>query len=101
MGDAELSWSAKPVQQAQSLRGDYPRFHLAFPVTDLTVARRFYGGVLGCSEGRSAQEWVDFDFFGHQLVAFRVGAVDMKVATSLVDGDQVPVRHFGVILEVD
>jgi len=101
MGDAELSWSAKPVRQAQASRGDYPRFHLAFPVSDLTAARRFYIGVLGCTEGRSAQEWVDFDFFGHQIVAFRVGAADMKVATSLVDGDQVPVRHFGVILEVD
>ncbi len=101
MGDAELSWSSNPVRQAPSSRLDYPRFHLAFPVTDLTAARRFYGGILGCHEGRSAQEWVDFDFFGHQIVAFRVGAADMKVATSLVDGDQVPVRHFGVILEVD
>ena len=101
MGDAELSWSSKPVRQAPSSRLDYPRFHLAFPVTDLAAARRFYGGVLGCVEGRSAQEWIDFDFFGHQVTAFRVGAADMKVATSLVDGDQVPVRHFGVVLEVD
>ncbi|MEP6996734.1 MAG: VOC family protein [Betaproteobacteria bacterium] len=96
-----MSWSAKPVQQTQSSRADYPRFHLAFPVTDLTAARRFYGGVLGCAEGRSAQEWVDFDFFGHQIVAHRVSTAEMNLATSLVDGDHVPVRHFGVILEVE
>jgi hypothetical protein len=59
MGDAELSWSAKPVRQAQASRGDYPRFHLAFPVADLTAARRFYVGVLGCTEGRSARNgWI-------------------------------------------
>jgi hypothetical protein len=77
---------------------DYPRFHLAFPVTDLAAARRFYGEFLGCAEGRSADDWVDFDFHGHQIVAHRVAAAQMTDATSLVDGEQVPVRHFGVIL---
>jgi hypothetical protein len=79
---------------------DYPRFHLAFPVTDLDEARRFYGGFLGCAEGRSAAEWVDFDFHGHQIVAHKVAATQMADATSLVDGQHVPVRHFGVILDL-
>jgi extradiol dioxygenase family protein len=77
----------------------YPRFHLAFPVTDLDEARRFYGGVLGCAEGRSADDWVDFDFFGHQIVAHRVERAQMTDATSLVDGQNVPVRHFGVVVD--
>jgi extradiol dioxygenase family protein len=78
----------------------YPRFHLAFPVTDLGQARRFYGDFLGCPEGRSSDEWVDFDFYGHQIVAHKVGSGGMTDATSLVDGQQVPVRHFGVILDL-
>jgi extradiol dioxygenase family protein len=78
----------------------YPRFHLAFPVTDLDEARRFYGDFLGCAEGRSADEWVDFDFFGHQIVAHKVAAARMTDATSLVDGRDVPVRHFGVVLDL-
>ena len=78
----------------------YPRFHLAFPVTDLAAARRFYGGFLGCPEGRSSDDWVDFDFFGHQIVAHKVGAQDMSDATSLVDGQNVPVRHFGVVVDL-
>jgi len=79
---------------------NYPRFHLAFPVTDLGQARRFYGDFLGCAEGRSADDWVDFDFYGHQIVAHKVAAAGMADATSLVDGQQVPVRHFGVILDL-
>ena len=79
---------------------DYPRFHLAFPVTDLDAARRFYGGFLGCAEGRSSDAWVDFDFHGHQIVAHKVAAAQMAEATSLVDGQNVPVRHFGVILDL-
>jgi extradiol dioxygenase family protein len=79
---------------------NYPRFHLAFPVTDLGQARRFYGDFLGCAEGRSADDWVDFDFHGHQIVAHKVAEVGMADATSLVDGQQVPVRHFGVILDL-
>ena len=78
---------------------DYPRFHLAFPVTDLAEARRFYGGLLGCAEGRSSDDWVDFDFFGHQIVAHKVDANAMAEATSLVDGKNVPVRHFGVVTD--
>jgi extradiol dioxygenase family protein len=82
------------------VRADYPRFHLAFPVTDLAEARRFYGGLFGCAEGRSSDEWVDFDFFGHQIVAHKVAATHMSEAVSIVDGQQVPVRHFGVILDL-
>ncbi|HEY1632780.1 MAG TPA: VOC family protein [Rhizomicrobium sp.] len=78
----------------------HPRFHLAFPVRDLAEARAFYGNLLGCREGRSADEWVDFDFFGHQIVAhLSAGGAEHK-AHNLVDGDQVPVRHFGVILDM-
>ena len=79
---------------------DYPRFHLAFPVTDLARARDFYGRYLGCAEGRSSDAWVDFDFFGHQIVAHKVASAQMSDATSLVDGDNVPVRHFGVVLSI-
>ena len=78
---------------------DYPRFHLAFPVTDLALARRFYGEFLGCREGRSSDDWVDFDFFGHQIVAHKVATHAMTDATSLVDGKNVPVRHFGVVTD--
>jgi len=74
------------------------RFHLAFPVRDLETARSFYGGVLGCAEGRSSDRWVDFDFRGHQVTAHLVRADDSLEATSAVDGDAVPVRHFGLIL---
>ena len=74
-----------------------PRFHLAFPVTDLAQARAFYGGVLGCPEGRSAAAWVDFDFFGHQIVA-HLAPSEPDPSSNLVDGHPSPVRHFGVIL---
>jgi hypothetical protein len=74
-----------------------PRFHLAFPVRDLAEARAFYGGVLGCPEGRSAPDWVDFDFHGHQIVA-HLAPQEIAARTNLVDGEAVPVRHFGVIL---
>ena len=75
-----------------------PLFHLAFPVDDLQQARDFYGGLLGCPEGRSASNWVDFDFYGHQIVAHLAAHETGHRATSTVDGDEVPVRHFGVIL---
>ena len=78
----------------------YPRFHLAFPVNDLATARRFYGDFLGCAEGRSSDAWVDFDFFGHQIVAHKVDGSAMSDATSLVDGENVPVRHFGAVLDM-
>jgi extradiol dioxygenase family protein len=75
-----------------------PLFHLAFPVTDLGKARAFYGGLLGCPEGRSADTWVDFDFYGHQIVAHLAPGEAGHRHTSAVDGHEVPVRHFGVIL---
>ena len=77
-------------------------FHLAIPVHELAAARAFYGGVLGCAEGRSAERWIDFDLFGHQLVCHRVdGARAAKPAgDNRVDGHDVPVPHFGVVLEL-
>ena len=77
-----------------------PPFHLAFPVDDLAVARSFYGALLGCSEGRSSPEWVDFNFYGHQIVAHLAPGEAGHRTTSSVDGDNVPVRHFGVILPI-
>ena len=75
----------------------YP-FHLAFPVTSVQKARAFYGGVLGCREGRSSDAWVDFDLYGHQIVAHLAPDEAGHRRTSEVDGDDVPVRHFGVVL---
>ena len=75
-------------------------FHLAFPVTSLERARAFYGDLLGCPEGRSSDEWIDFDFFGHQIVAHLAPGEAGRVATSAVDGHNVPVRHFGVVLSM-
>ncbi len=74
-------------------------FHLAIPVHDLAAARAFYGGLFGCPEGRSSAEWVDFDLFGHQLVAHLDRSRRAHVqATNVVDGHEVPVPHFGVVL---
>jgi len=75
-------------------------FHLAFPVHDIAAARSFYGRLLGCEEGRSAPEWVDFDFFGHQLVAHLAPDETGVKSTNPVDGHDVPARHFGVILTI-
>ena len=75
-------------------------FHLAFPVDDLATARAFYGSLLGCPEGRSSPEWVDFDFYGHQIVAHLAPGEVGHRSTSAVDGDNVPVRHFGVVLSM-
>lgn len=77
-----------------------PPFHLAFPVNDLAEARRFYGGLLGCPEGRSSPEWIDFNFYGHQIVAHLAPAECGDVQRSAVDGMGVPVRHFGVVLSM-
>jgi extradiol dioxygenase family protein len=75
-------------------------FHLAIPVHDLSAARAFYGGLFGCAEGRSDTHWVDFDLFGHQLVAHLDPAAKPRVASrNSVDGHEVPVPHFGVVLD--
>ncbi len=76
-------------------------FHLAFVVDDLEAARRFYGGTLGCPEGRSAPTWVDFDLFGHQIVAHLHDAPRSGDVTNPVDAHDVPVPHFGVVLDWD
>ncbi len=74
-------------------------FHLAFPVDDLAAARAFYGGTMGCPEGRSSEQWIDFDFYGHQIVAhLSPGSGDR--AANAVDGHDVPVPHFGIVLEM-
>ena len=80
-----------------------PPFHLAFPVHDLAASRAFYGELLGCPEGRSSERWIDFDFFGHQLVAHLVDDAAPAPAgdSNPVDGHDVPVPHFGAVLEWD
>ena len=75
-------------------------FHLAFPVDNLEKTREFYTKTLGCNEGRSSDRWVDFDMYGHQVVAHLVDELD-QVATNAVDGDDVHSSHFGVILEME
>tara|TARA_Y100001970_G_scaffold290935_1_gene426312 strand:- start:472 stop:885 length:414 start_codon:yes stop_codon:yes gene_type:complete len=75
-------------------------FHLAFPVDNLDKTREFYTKTLGCNEGRSSDRWIDFDMYGHQVVAHLVDELD-QVATNAVDGDDVPSSHFGVILEME
>ncbi len=81
---------------------DRPRFHLAFPVTDLEAARGFYAGVLGCGVGRESADWIDFDFHGHQIVAHRVAPDAHAVLTgNAVDGHVVPPFHFGLVLAWD
>jgi hypothetical protein len=82
-----------------------PLFHLAFPVHDLSATRQFYGELLGCPEGRSSETWVDFDFYGHQVVAHlapdEAAHRSAHPSTNAVDGDAVPVPHFGAILPMD
>lgn len=73
-------------------------FHLAFPVHDLDEARRFYGGIMGCAEGRSSGHWIDFDFYGHQIVAHLDASAQGAATHNPVDGHDVPVPHFGVVL---
>jgi uncharacterized protein len=74
-------------------------FHLAFPVKDLESTRRFYGELLGCRIGRESQLWIDFDFFGHQLTAHCVPGSGAPPPTNPVDGKDVPIPHFGAVLE--
>ena len=75
-----------------------PPFHLAFPVDDLAAARRFYGDLLGCPEGRSSGQWIDFDLHGHQIVAHLAPEAVRARSSNPVDGEEVPVPHFGVVL---
>jgi len=75
-------------------------FHLAFPVLDLNATKHFYGEILQCTQGRSAERWVDFNFFGHQISA-HLDSTTTSLQTNSVDGDRVPTRHFGAILEWD
>jgi len=77
------------------------RFHLAFPVDDLVAARSFYKEILGCREGRSNDRWVDFDFYGHQIVAHLVDRNEDTPIKNPVDGKMIPVRHFGLIVPFD
>ncbi|HEV7340493.1 MAG TPA: VOC family protein [Sphingopyxis sp.] len=77
---------------------DLAPFHIAFPVDDLAAARDFYGRVLGCAEGRSDTDWIDFNLYGHQIVAHRVDGREAVAGHNPVDGHAVPVPHFGVVL---
>ena len=76
-------------------------FHLAFPVDDLEAARRFYGGVLECEEGRSSERWIDFNLYGHQIVTHLAPGNAGVGSTNHVDADDVPVPHFGIVLDID
>ena len=77
-----------------------PPFHLAFPVHDLAASRQFYGALMGCPEGRSSDEWIDFNFFGHQIVCHLVPGKTSDTPTNAVDGHDVPVPHFGAVLPI-
>ena len=78
-----------------------PPFHFAFPVDDLAASRRFYGELLGCEEGRSAGRWVDYNLYGHQIVAHLAPEAARSRALNPVDGEDVPVPHFGVVLQME
>ena len=77
---------------------DIPRFHLAFPVNDLEKSKTFYTSVLGCALGRESKKWIDFNLYGHQIVAHLSPDDCRENSSNLVDGDKIPARHFGVIL---
>jgi extradiol dioxygenase family protein len=94
------STAKKVIPMSDTATSAMPPFHLAFPVHSLAAARSFYGELLGCPEGRSSEDWVDFDFYGHQIVAHLAPDEAGHRMTSAVDGDAVPVRHFGVVLSV-
>ena len=76
-------------------------FHLAFPVHDLSVARAFYRDVLGCGEGRASDHWIDFDLYGHQIVAHLDAQMTPRPIHNSVDGHEVPVPHFGIVLTME
>jgi len=90
--------TATTMQAPATNPGPMSPFHLAFPVHDLALARQFYGETLGCPEGRSADDWVDFNFYGHQIVAHLAPAETGPAQRNAVDGQGVPVRHFGIVL---
>jgi uncharacterized protein len=92
---------ARPRSGIEAGTMSIPPFHLAFPVHDLEAARAFYAGLLGCRTGREDARWIDFDFFGHQITAHLVDGDEAGAASNAVDGDEVPVRHFGAILGWD
>ena len=95
----EIATSPTPAMQAPATNpAMMSPFHLAFPVHDLEAARGFYGGVMGCPEGRSSPEWIDFNFYGHQIVAHLAPGETGPAALNAVDGHGVPVRHFGMVL---
>lgn len=110
-----MTWSSVPYIDEASRGGDLvfgmicieetsvlTPFHIAFPVDDLEAARIFYGTTLGCAEGRSSAEWIDFNFFGHQVVAhLKPSAKGEAPHHNAVDGHDVPVPHFGVILPME
>jgi uncharacterized protein len=86
------------VQTVTTNPGSLSPFHVAFPVHDLAAARAFYGGTLGCPEGRSSDEWIDFNFYGHQIVAHLAPEETGQARRNTVDSHGVPVRHFGIVL---
>jgi uncharacterized protein len=96
-----FDWLESPHLASGVLTMTVRPFHLAFPVHDLAAARAFYGGLLECPEGRSSPHWVDFNLYGHQIVAHLAPEESGHAATNAVDGDEVPVRHFGVVLSME
>ena len=74
-------------------------FHLAFPVHDLSLTKKFYTNILLCKVGRSSEEWIDFNLFGHQIVAHLDNSMDLESSLNIVDGKKVPVRHFGIVMK--
>ncbi|HUA27134.1 MAG TPA: VOC family protein [Steroidobacteraceae bacterium] len=86
------------MQAVTTNPGSLSPFHVAFPVHDLAAARAFYGGTLGCPEGRSSEEWIDFNFYGHQIVAHLAPEETGQARRNTVDSHGVPVRHFGIVL---
>jgi hypothetical protein len=100
IGECEASPQVKE-EFSMTTRSTRPGFHLAIPVDDISRSRAFYGGVLGLDEGRSTESWVDWNFYGHQVVTHRVPVAPTGVGGSDVDGHQVPVPHFGLVLSIE
>jgi uncharacterized protein len=88
------------MQALSTNPGPLSPFHVAFPVHDLKLARAIYGETLGCLEGRSSEDWVDFNFYGHQIVAHLAPDETRQVQRNTVDSHGVPVRHFGIVLPI-